>query len=48
MDESLEDLALAVDHPVCIGVVGHLDLDVLGRYGVAVSVDDVERDVCGA
>ena len=48
VDESLEDFAFAVDHPVCVGVVGHFDLDVLGWYGAAISVDDVEGDVCRA
>ena len=36
VNESLEYLALAIDHTVCIGVIGHLEFDVLGQYSVAI------------
>ena len=45
VNESLEDLSLAVDHTICVGVIGHLDFNVLGGYGVAVLINNMEWDV---
>ena len=45
MNEPLVDLSLAVKHAVGVGVVGHFDFDVFGRYRNPVPVDDVKRNV---
>ena len=45
MNHTLEDFTCAVEHPIHVGIISHLDLDILGGDWASVVVDDVEGDV---
>ena len=47
MNHAFENFAGAIEHAVHVRVVGHLDPDILGRYGASIAVDDVEWYVGG-
>ena len=46
VDKALVDFSRA-EHAIGIQVIGHLDLDILGRHFSSVPVDDMKRDVLG-
>ena len=47
VDKALVNFSYAIEHAIGIQVIGHLDLDILGRHFSSVPVDDMKRYVLG-